>query len=767
MGVSIASAVHDRGGHFNGVAAVSISLKKFGDILSSVQSSIGEESLVLHEDGEIIYAIPRTEELAGKNLIGGVAFTQHLTSGQMMTRHLNVTKNTRREMAAVFLNVPNTPLIVVASRPYSDMIAPWVQSTLIKAISYLVLAGILLFLTGFAVRRQKDLARQDANFRTVSDFAHDWESWRTPEGNYRYISPSCERITGYTKEEFLADDTLMEKIILPDDLPVWHQHVMTLAMKHGCEEIIFRIRRRDGEVRWIEHACNPVTGDDGHYQGQRSSNRDITVRQVISQELADRNRLQEAIHIVQEQFIREPDSIIMFDKLLQHILELTGSKFGLIGDVLQDEEEHDFLKCFAFTNVAWNGETRRFYEEHKAKDFVFKKLDNLFGHVITHRTTVIANDPANDPRSTGMPPGHPKLDAFLGVPIWYGDRLVGEIGLANRPGGYDQTLVDFIQPILETCGQIIVARWEREARLQADEALRQSQERLSIAAEAGIVGVWDWDIPNNKLIWDKVMYRHLGIREEDFCGAYESWFNAIHPDDKADSEEGIQAALRGEHPFDKEFRVIWPDSSIHHIKAVSRTIFDDEGKPLRMIGVNYDLTEQKQKEEAIRTLAYYDTLTNLPNRRLLIDRLDRDLTHARRFKRSMAIMFLDLDHFKEVNDTHGHDIGDLLLQEVATRLTACVRTGDTVSRQGGDEFIIILSEITRPEDAAQVAENVIKALDSPYHLQGHEIVTTTSIGICVYPVSGEDDVQELMKKADSAMYLAKKAGRNRFVLWSE
>jgi len=136
-------------------------------------------------------------------------------------------------------------------------------------------------------------------------------------------------------------------------------------------------------------------------------------------------------------------------------------------------------------------------------------------------------------------------------------------------------------------------------RKQAGEALQESRDRLAAAASAGIVGVWDWDIPNNRLVWDRVMYQLYGIRAEDFSGAYEAWSNAISPEDRALAEDKINAALRGEQDYIHEFRVVWPNGSIHHLKAVSTTTFDTLGKPLRMIGVNYDLTDQKAIEHEL------------------------------------------------------------------------------------------------------------------------------------------------------------------------
>lgn len=198
---------------------------------------------------------------------------------------------------------------------------------------------------------------------------------------------------------------------------------------------------------------------------------------------------------------------------------------------------------------------------------------------------------------------------------------------------------------------------------------------------------------------------------------------------------------------------------------VSVTYLDMRGGIL--IAFVRDIRERKRKEEQIRQLAYYDTVTSLPNRRALMDRLNQALFQARRYQRSVAVMFLDLDHFKEINDTLGHDAGDELLRNVAIRLTDCIRTGDSVCRQGGDEFVIVLPEISHPEDATLVADKIIELVRLPYLINGRELKVTTSVGISIYPINGTDDARELMKKADIAMYEAKKAGRNRYQLYLE
>jgi diguanylate cyclase (GGDEF)-like protein len=198
------------------------------------------------------------------------------------------------------------------------------------------------------------------------------------------------------------------------------------------------------------------------------------------------------------------------------------------------------------------------------------------------------------------------------------------------------------------------------------------------------------------------------------------------------------------------------------IELLASPLRDPDGEIVGIITNAHDITALKEAEAQIRQLAYYDTLTGLPNRRLLLDRLNHALTQARRFGRSMAVMFLDLDHFKQINDAFGHSAGDELLIQAAQRLAACVRAGDTVARPGGDEFIIVLTEVSHPLDAARVAEKIIDAFATPVPVDDQRIPVTISIGIALYPVNGSDDVEELMIKADMAMYEAKEAGRNAY-----
>ncbi|MFA5243278.1 MAG: diguanylate cyclase [Sulfuricella sp.] len=209
----------------------------------------------------------------------------------------------------------------------------------------------------------------------------------------------------------------------------------------------------------------------------------------------------------------------------------------------------------------------------------------------------------------------------------------------------------------------------------------------------------------------------------------------------------------------------------HKLRALTAGAKDFISKPFDMMEARtriHNMLEvrllYKQLEDYSRemeTLALHDPLTGLPNRRLLIDRLSLSIAHARRNKRIMAVMYLDLDGFKEINDTLGHDAGDALLSLAAARLVAAVRQEDTVARLGGDEFVIALWELSHAEDVADLASKVIQAVSQPYRIQGRDMSMTASVGISIYPAHGEE-VETLMKSADLALYEAKRTGKGDY-----
>lgn len=307
----------------------------------------------------------------------------------------------------------------------------------------------------------------------------------------------------------------------------------------------------------------------------------------------------------------------------------------------------------------------------------------------------------------------------------------------------------------------------QDVTLQAlqDIALKESEDRFRTIADY----TYDWEYWQGNQ-WEILHIspsceRITGYKPTEFICNPGLMVDIIHPEDR-DAYLTHKRDITGKPHGDMVYRIVTKTGEIRWIAHGCRAVFSHDGTPCGRRGSNRDITALKEAEQLAHQLAYFDSLTNLPNRRMLMDRLLHALAQAKRFQRALAIMFLDLDRFKQVNDTLGHDTGDKLLVEVAGRLIRSVRQGDTVARTGGDEFIIILPEIAHPSDATKVAEKIIEAVDQPIDINGHTLHTSPSIGIAVYPINGTDDAEELMKKADIAMYEAKQAGRNRYRMFS-
>ena len=226
-----------------------------------------------------------------------------------------------------------------------------------------------------------------------------------------------------------------------------------------------------------------------------------------------------------------------------------------------------------------------------------------------------------------------------------------------------------------------------------------------------------------------------------------------------------RAAAESAEVVDMEMEVVRDGRPVATILGYGAPLFDETGRPRGAIGASLDITERKRAEEQIKSLAYHDALTGLPNRRLFQDRLSVAVAQAHRNAQPLAVLFLDLDRFKPVNDSLGHSAGDRLIQDVAERLRTCLREGDTVARLGGDEFTLLLPGVSQVVDAARVAEKVLDTLRQPFHIEGRELFVTASIGISLYPDDGRD-ADALVRNADAAMYRAKEQGRDNYQLYA-
>lgn len=298
-------------------------------------------------------------------------------------------------------------------------------------------------------------------------------------------------------------------------------------------------------------------------------------------------------------------------------------------------------------------------------------------------------------------------------------------------------------------------------RLEA--ALEKSEERYRTVLDEVQDAYFEVDLAGNFTFVNDSCCRHLGYSREELMGMSYRVFIA---------KEDVEAVYRafnqvyrtGEPNRGFGYKVIRKDGSIGYAEISVSLLRDEEGRAIGFRGIGRDVTERKQLEQKLADMAMHDPLTGLPNRILLNDRITVGIAQAMRNNSKLAVMMLDLDRFKNINDEFGHSVGDRLLKAAGERLVGIVRKSDTVARVGGDEFVVMISQISRVENAVKVAQKILDSFLKPFLINGHKLYITTSIGIAVYPEDGED-VETLLKHADAAMYWAKEQGRATYELY--
>jgi diguanylate cyclase (GGDEF)-like protein/PAS domain S-box-containing protein len=276
------------------------------------------------------------------------------------------------------------------------------------------------------------------------------------------------------------------------------------------------------------------------------------------------------------------------------------------------------------------------------------------------------------------------------------------------------------------------------------------------------VAVWIINIQNNKAFFSEGFWKVFGRSPEEFYQDEGLWEKTIHPDDLSVAQKRKLEKQKGEVTID-EYRIITPNGDVRWVQDRGIPYQDLDGQWTIYIGMILDITERKKTDEKIKYLAYHDDLTGLPNRKFFNQYLDTTIRNVKQDDK-LTLLFIDLDQFKIVNDTLGHNIGDLLLIEVGKRISGCVRSQDKVARHAGDEFIILIENISNSETNS-IADRILRSLEAPFFIKGNEIFISASIGISIYPKHGRDPAT-LIKNADAAMYDAKSYGKNNFKYYS-
>lgn len=364
---------------------------------------------------------------------------------------------------------------------------------------------------------------------------------------------------------------------------------------------------------------------------------------------------------------------------------------------------------------------------------------------------------------------------LLHVPILSRGKSLGVLSVDNRTNLRDFTdsdeaqlisLADHAAVAIENAKLYEQAQQEIKERARVEVALRESEERYSLAVQGANDGLWDWDLKNNRIYFSPRWKSMLGYAEDEIGDDPKEWFNRLHPEDVERLQLDISGHLKGLTPhFENEHRMLHRDGGYRWMLSRGIAVLDEDKVAARMAGSQSDITDRKNAEHRLLHDAFHDTLTELPNRALFMDRLKLSVERSKRRKEyKFAVLFLDLDRFKDVNDSLGHMVGDELLVAVGKMLGKGVRGTDTVARLGGDEFVILLEDISGESAAIRIAEWINEEFAHPFNLSGQEVFVTTSIGIVISAARYEQP-EDILRDADIAMYSAKASGRAQYQIF--
>ncbi len=509
---------------------------------------------------------------------------------------------------------------------------------------------------------------------------------------FTFVSDQAEAILGYPAQRWTEEPSFWIDHIHPEDREWAVSFCRRAVAENEDHDFEYRMLSADGDVVWLRDIVR-VGVKDGVPKQLFGVMVDITKRKEAEEALKESEGRYRAL---MEQSV---EAIYLFDAETKRVLEANAAFESLMGYA---EEELLGMRIYDF----------------------------------------IAHDPDD-------------IDRHIMRSLKEKQRQIGERRYRRKDGSV--ILVDTSASVISYGGRMALCAVSRDVteRREAEEAVRKSEARLAEAQRLAHLGGWEWDVRTDEISWSDEVYRIYGFAPQSFVPSFERFMEIVHPDDRGRIEAVIDDALNDHSPYDLKHRIVRPDGEVRWAHRRAKVVRGEGGVPLRMVGTVHDITERKALEERLEHQALHDALTDLPNRQLLVDRLGHALARTERRKDSgVAVLFMDLDGFKIVNDSLGHDIGDMLLVAVAERLKGCLRPEDTLARFGGDEFIVLLEEVEGADDALRVTQRITEELQRPFVLDGKELVVRLSIGVALGEAQTKSP-EELLRDADTAMYRAK------------
>ena len=436
------------------------------------------------------------------------------------------------------------------------------------------------------------LCKTEQLFRTVADYTYDWEYWRSPKGEVVYISPSCERITGYSPAEFVANPELFAEIIHPKDRALWRDHDhFALSAGETCGELQFRICTKAGEKRWIGHSCRAIYDEEGKFLGIRGSNRDVTERKQAEEKLARQAATTEATNEVFRETLSCETEEDLGKTCLAVAERLTGSKFGFLGEL----NATGLMDTIAISNPGWGAcEMAVSDARERTINMPLRGIDR--STLREGKSRIVNGDElATHPDRVGAPEGHPPITAFLGVPLRHKGKVVGMIGLGNKESGYNTADQDSVE-------RLAVAIVESLRSKRAEQALRESERRIRHIVESFPIVLASSEAGTNRtslMVGDTVSV--MGHEPERFYADPDFGPTIIHPEDAERVRKGFAEGLASGQPFELECRIVHGRTgqplSVHQ-RVVP--ILSPDGTLQRHDSIILDITRRKRVEEELR-----------------------------------------------------------------------------------------------------------------------------------------------------------------------
>ncbi|SEQ24405.1 PAS domain S-box-containing protein/diguanylate cyclase (GGDEF) domain-containing protein [Ectothiorhodospira magna] len=709
----------------------------------------------------------------------------------------------------------------------------------------------------------EELRESEARYRILADYSPVWDYWLGDDGQYRYVSPGCESISGCPPEQFMQDPKLMDRIMMPSDLSRWIAHQEDIRhdaseLPHRCLE--FRIRHANGEVRWIEHECQPVISLDGAHQGRRGVNRDITERKQAELQLAQVSMLYATLSAVNQAIVRIEDEQLLLDNLTRIAVDygrfnacvislcpkpgadpVPRSFNGLtpqqcrsipLEEAWQAINQQPYVYAHRDDPEAppqWRAWARRngihtfghypLIREYRlvgmasfmsdSPDSFTPQIDRLvqditedFSYALQHlaleqkrRTTEAALQESESRYRSLFENSHSVMllvdpqeerivDANPGACQFYGctrhpllNRALADIEQREpspepaqklNPGAEyyrathclangDLRQVEVYTGLIQVEGQTLrhAVVHDITDRIRSEARLRLADQVFQAAAEGIVVT----DVGQRIIAINPAFTQITGYTEADVAGRTPAMLKSGKQD--AAFYKAMMQSLQTTGSWRGELWNRRKDGTLYPEWLTISAVRDDQGQITHYVGIFSDIGPVKEAQRQLELMAHFDPLTGLANRTLFRDRLTHSLRRVERSGKGLALLFIDLDRFKTINDTLGHSLGDQLLQTVAKRMADNVRASDTLARLGGDEFVLLLENDASMQNIQTLCQKILGVLTDPVTLDEHEVIVTASIGVALYPEDGED-ADTLLKHADMAMYEAKNTGRNDY-----